>query len=46
MVTVHLLMVWSVVSGEFVGMMSGRFNAVTFKKFLTVLIKRGKGKKM
>ncbi|MHB1709774.1 MAG: transposase [Thermoplasmataceae archaeon] len=31
---------------EFVGMLSGRFNAVTFKKFLTVLIKRGKGKMM
>ncbi len=33
-------------TGELVGMVSGRFNAVTFRQFLTVLIMREKGKKM
>ena len=33
-------------TGEFVGMVSNVFNAITFKRFLTVLKKRGKGKRM
>ena len=33
-------------TGEFAGMMSDVFNAITFLRFLTVLMKRGKGKKM
>ena len=33
-------------TGEFVGMVSNVFNAITLKRFLTVLKKRGKGKKM
>ena len=33
-------------TGEFVGMASNVFNAITFRRFLTVLKKRGKGKKM
>ncbi len=33
-------------TGEFIGMISGRFNPIIFKKFLMVLIKRGNGKKM
>ncbi len=33
-------------TGEFVGMVSNVFNAITFGKFLTVLMKRGKRKKM
>ena len=33
-------------TGKFVGMMSNKFNARTFRKFLTVLVKRGKGRRM
>ena len=33
-------------TGEFAGMMSDVFNAITFLRFLTVLMKRRKGKKM
>jgi transposase len=33
-------------TGEFAGMMSDVFNAITFQRFLMVLIKRGKGKRM
>ena len=33
-------------TGEFVGMVSNVFNAITFGRFLAVLKKRGKGKKM
>ena len=33
-------------TGKFVGMISNVFNAQTFLEFLTVLIKRRKGKKM
>ena len=33
-------------TGEFVGMVSNVFNATTFRRFLTVLIMREKGKKM
>ena len=33
-------------TGEFVGMVSNVFNAITFMRFLAVLKKRGKGKKM
>ena len=33
-------------TGEFIGMVSGRFNPIIFKKFLMVLIKRRKRKKM
>ena len=33
-------------TGEFTGMMSGVFNAMTFQRFLMVLIKRGKEKRM
>ena len=31
---------------EFVGMVSNVFNAITFRRFLTVLKKRGNGKRM
>ncbi len=33
-------------TGEFAGMMSDVFNAITFRRFLTVLMKHGKGKRM
>lgn len=33
-------------TGEFVGMVSNVFNAITFRRFLTVLTKRGKGERM
>ena len=33
-------------TGEFAGMMSYVFNAIKFLRFLTVMMKRGKGKKM
>jgi uncharacterized protein YhhL (DUF1145 family) len=33
-------------TGEFVGMVSNVFNTITFKRFLTVLKKRGNGKRM
>ncbi|EQD35131.1 Transposase-like protein, partial [mine drainage metagenome] len=33
-------------TGEFAGMMSNVFNAITFQRFLIVLMKRRKGKKM
>lgn len=33
-------------NGKFVGMFSKKFNATAFQKFLNVLVKRGKGKKM
>ena len=33
-------------TGEFAGMMSDVFNAITFLRFLTILMKRGKEKKM
>jgi hypothetical protein len=33
-------------TGEFVGMVSEVFNPITFRRFLTVLKKRGNGKRM
>ena len=32
-------------TGEFAGMMSDVFNAITFLRFLTVLMKRGEGER-